>query len=55
MDDDLEWPWEPQNPPQVDYDDPPEIGRIYGPDGSLVLIVRPPRRPFGFVSAKERA
>lgn len=39
---------EPPPIPTVEYDDPPELGRILGPDGQPLLIVHA-RRPVGYI------
>ena len=41
------WPTDPFLP-SVEYDEPEEIGRLYGPFGDLISIVTTRWAPFGF-------
>ena len=40
--------------PKLEVEDNPEVGRLHGPDGRLIKIVRAkPDRPVGFRNAHE--
>ena len=45
--DEGDWPYEPHLPTVWDDDPNPEVGRLYGPDGALLSIVRA-RDPLAF-------
>lgn len=41
------WPTDPAVP-TVEYEEPPELGRLYAPTGDLISVVRAEPIPFGF-------
>jgi hypothetical protein len=44
---DAYWPIEPPLP-TVEYDDPEEVARLYGPNGEVLLVLRSETVLFGF-------